>query len=428
MGYGVDYYDPNGALLVDEELDDCSYIGRHWRGNLPLSQSYWLNGFLSNLILMGMGIAFFALEKTGRSLRIIAVGFLLYIVLFLLTRVWAMVGVWRSAGRHAARGGSAGWGTVARVVVVLSLFGTLAQLPAFGLQAKEYGLIAIGQDPLGSVASLSLDGSGETLELKGILAAGVADRFEEKIQAAPNIKTVVLDSDGGRIFEALRMAKLIRAQGFDTRVERNCASACTFLLLAGKDRSAHRFAQIGFHQPDFPGISEAERSQVIADNRQDYVDAGIQPAFLDRAMSTPPQEMWYPAHAELVEAGVLTAEEFTVGSSRSDRQRLQELLARMEVDTNKSRGVMIDEMTRLEGAKLSGSELRVHHRLTKAFAQPQIEQMKSTLRVGISQELCNSPRRGLIDMGASFGFDYDDSDGRQIISLTIDKCSGGTAS
>lgn len=427
MGYGVDYYDPNGGLLAEEELDDGSYVGRHWRGSLPLGQSYWLNGFLTNLILMGLGLAFFALERTGRSLRIIAIGFLVYLLLFLVARAWTMVGVWRSAGRHAARGGTPGWGTIARVMVVLGIFGTLAQLPSLGLQAKEYGLIAIGRDPLGPAATLSIDHSGKTLELKGVLSAGIADRFDELVGASPGLRTVVLDSDGGRIFEALRMASLIRARGLDTRVERNCASACTFLLLAGKDRSAHRFAQIGFHQPDFPGVSQAQRNALVAENRSDYVNAGIEPAFLDRALSTPPQEMWYPTHAELVDAGVLSAEEITVGSSRLDRDRLAELLTQMATETNKASGVMIDEMTRLEGARLSGSELRVHHRITKPFSAAQVEQARSEIRASLSDELCNSPRRGLIDMGARFGFDYEDPAGKPIISVTIDKCSAETA-
>lgn len=422
MGYRVDNYDAYDTLLAEEEQDDGNYVGRHWRGHLPLGQSYWLNGFLANIALAGCGLALVALEQTGRSLRIISISFLLYILLFATARIWAMVGIWRSAGRHVARGGGSGWGVVARVLVVFSVFATLAQIPSLGLQAKEHGLIAVGRDPLGPVAAMSMDRAGQTLELKGTLSAGVADRFEEMIDAAPKTRTVVLDSDGGRIFEALRMAELIRERGLDTRVEQHCASACTFLLMAGKDRSAHRFAQVGFHQPDFPGISDAERTAVIADNRKDYVDAGIQPAFLDRAMNTPPDEMWYPTHVQLVEAGVLTAEEFTVGSSRLDRERLHELLVRSEADTNRSRGVMLDDMTRVEGARLSGSELRIRHRITKSIGPAQIAETKSMLRKNLQDELCNSPRQRLIEMGASFGFDYEDSAGTHIIGVTIDKC------
>lgn len=415
-------YDPYGAILEEEAEADGPYWLRHWRGHLPLAQTYWLNGFLTNMVIAGLGLAFIALEHTGRSLRLISFGFLLYVLLVLIARGWSLVGIWRSAGRHAARGGSPGWGTVARTIVVFGLLATLGQMPSLALQAKEYGLIAVGRDPIGAPAQITLEEAGKTLEVTGPLSAGVADRLEDVLKSAPAAQTVVLDSDGGRIFEALRMADLIRARGLDTRVEQNCASACTLILLAGKDRSAHRFAQIGFHQPDFPGLSEAEKDGIIADNRKDYIDAGIAPDFLDRALSTPPTGMWYPTHADMVDAGVLTSEEITVGSSEFDRKRLGELLLRMERDANSAAGQMVDELTRLEGADLSESRLIIHHSLTKPYSRQESRRLQANLRANIADEICNSPRKSMIDMGASFGFDYVDPNGAPVANVLVDHC------
>jgi len=423
MGYRFDSFDPNAWLLEAEEQDDGNYLGRHWRGHLSLPQTYWLNGFLTNMAIGALGLAFMTLEQTGKSLRLIAMGFLLYVLLLLIARSWSLVGIWRSAGRHAARGGTAGWGTVARIMVVIGVLATLAQMPSLALQAKEYGLIAVGRDPIGPIATMSLDKSGKTLELKGPLSAGVADQFEQFLKSAPATQLVVLDSDGGRIFEALRVAEVIKSRGLDTRVEQHCASACTLILLAGKDRSAHKFAQIGFHQPDFPGLSEAQKQSIIADNRQDYIKAGIEPQFLDRAMSTPPSQMWYPTHAEMVDAGVLSSEEITVGSSRFDKQRLGELLSRMERETDAGGGQMIDEITRLEGADLTASKLVVHHSLTRPFTKSEARQLQANLNANIAQEICNSPRRNMIEMGASFGFDYVDARGTPVANVLISKCS-----
>jgi len=254
-----------------------------------------------------------------------------------------------------------------------------------------------------------------------MLTAGLADRFESLLHDMPQAKTVMLESEGGRIYEALRMAKVIRGRGLDTRVERNCESACTFLLLAGKDRSAHRFAQIGFHQPDFPGISDRERTTIIADNRADYVTAGIEPGFLAEAMATPPEEMWYPTHEVLVEAGALTAQEITVGSAKFDQARLQELLTKIVEDTNRGRGTMLDDMTRLEGASLAGTKMRVRHRLTQSLKTSMTE-FKSGMHAMLEEDICGSPRRSMVEMGASFGYDYDDRSGKPVLSVTIDKC------
>lgn len=427
MGYHVGSYDPEGGLLAAEEQDDGNYLGRHWRGHLPLAQTYWLNGFLTNVVIGALGIALISLQQSGKSLRLIAIGFLLYVLFLMIARSWSLVGIWRSAGRHAARGGSPGWATVARLMVGFGILATMAQAPSLALQVKEYGLIAVGRDPLGPMASMTLDPAGRTLALKGPISAGVADRLEEVLSLAPKAELVVLDSDGGRIFEALRMADLIKARGLDTRVEQHCASACTLVLLAGKDRSAHRFAQIGFHQPDFPGLSEAEQAQIVSENRKDYANAGIDPDFLDRALTTPPAEMWYPTHADMVNAGVLTGEEITVGSSRGDKQRLSDLMTRLEREANAASGQMIDEITRLDGAKLTGSTLVVRHSLTRPFSNDEAKQLQANLQASITEEICNSPRKAMIDMGASFGFAYFDSRGSRVANVLVAKCAGAAS-
>lgn len=420
MGYRDRHFDSD-ILLAEEQEDQGNYFGRHWRGHLSLPQSYWLNGFLANMVLAGLGLGLLALEQSGQSLRAIAIGFILWVILFPALRIWTLVGIWRSAGRHSARGGSSGWGMLARIIVGLGVVSTVVQFPALSAQAKEFGLIAIGRDPLGPEATMSLNQRGDAILLKGMLTAGVADRFEALINGAPDAKTVFLESDGGRIYEGLRMATLIRARGLDTRVERHCSSACTFPLLAGKDRSAHRFAEIGFHQPDFPGISDAERGEHIAANRADYLTAGIEPEFVEKAMSTPPAQMWYPTHLELVEAGALTAEEITVGSSQFDRERLHELLTTAVENTNRNRGAMLDDMTQLQGASLTGNELRVRHRLTREL-KTNTAQFKAGMREMLEDEICNSPRRSLVEMGARFGYDYSDPSGRPLLSVTIEKC------
>lgn len=420
MGYRERFFDSDD-VLADEQEDQGSYFGRHWPGHLSLPQSYWLNGFLANIALSGLGLGFLALEQTGQSLRAISVGFVIWVLLFPAVRAWTLVGIWRSAGRHAARGGSAGWGIAARVMVVLGIASTLVQFPSLSAQAKEYGLIAIGRDPLGAQADMSVTERGDAISINGMLSAGTADRFEALIRDTPRAKTVLLQSDGGRIYEALRMAAVMRARGLDTRVDRHCASACTLLLLAGKDRSAHRFAQIGFHQPDFPGISPTERREFVASNRKDYIAAGVEQGFVERVMATPPAEMWYPTHAELVAAGALTAEEITVGTSRFDRTRLHELLTEAVDFTNRGRGTMLDDMTRLEGASLSGSELRVRHRMTRELnADP--TRFKAAMRTILEDEICNSPRRSMVEMGARFGYYYDGPSGRPLLSVTIEKC------
>jgi hypothetical protein len=215
------------------------------------------------------------------------------------------------------------------------------------------------------------------------------------------------------------MADVIRAHGLSTRVEEHCASACTLLLLAGKERSAHKLAQIGFHQPDFPGLSEAERTTIIAANRRDYIAAGVDSAFVDYAMKVPPNDMWYPSHGEMIEAGVITG---SAGAGDADDQKLRAMLQRMERESRADVGKMVDEITRLDGIQLAGNELRVRYGLTRRFSPAEASQLERNLRRNLQQTFCESARETLVRMGAQFSFDYADSDGRKVATVKIDRC------
>src|SRR5690349_11180497 len=49
---GYESFDPYGGLTEDEELTaDGPYWLRHWRGQLPLGRSYWVNGFIVNITI-----------------------------------------------------------------------------------------------------------------------------------------------------------------------------------------------------------------------------------------------------------------------------------------------------------------------------------------------------------------------------------------
>jgi len=424
MSYLSDRYDLSGDILADEEDQEGNYLLRHWRGHLSLVQTYWLNGFLTNMVLAGAGLALFAMEKTGRSLRLIAIGFLVFALLFLITRVWTFVGIWRSAGRHGARGGNPAWGVVARVMVGIGLITTLVQLPGLGDQTREYGLIAIGKDPIGPPAAITSEQAGQTIRLAGSISAGIADKFVETLDRMPSAKLVLLDSDGGRIYEALRMANIIRARGLSTRVEEHCASACTLLLLAGKERSAYKLAQIGFHQPDFPGLSERDRAEIVASNRRDYISAGVEQAFVDRAMNTAPNDMWYPDHGTLIEAGVITG---SAGTADTDDQKLQQMLQRMERETRAGIGTMVDELTRLDGVQLAGNELRVRYSLTRRFSAAEAKVLEGNLQRNIAQTFCDSSRETLVRMGAEFAFDYADPDGKKVAAVRVNQCKAAAS-
>lgn len=284
---------------------NANYLLRHWRGELTLPVSYWLNGSLiltgatlfSSAILAAMGNA---------SLQSIAIASILQHVFALSLWVWSSVGIWRSAGKHATRGGSRGWAIAARIVVVLGTIATVSRL--FGSvvpQLHELGLIASGQDPLG-VIQVSASPDGKAIILQGTLGEGSAAVAIKAMDAAPGAKILVLNSNGGRLREARFLMEAVGERHLNTYVENRCVSACTYIFLAGQDRAATPNAQIGFHQPSFAGGDPQSQKFATDAMTAVYRKAGLPEDFVRHIARTPAESMWYPSRDEMIAANVLT--------------------------------------------------------------------------------------------------------------------------
>ncbi len=90
-----------------------------------------------------------------------------------------------------------------------------------------------------SAAEFSYGGNrGYTLLIEGNIAAGDADRMYQQLISGRVVARVELNSPGGDVVEALRMAALISGLKVPTKVPptKICASACFFLYLAGEPR------------------------------------------------------------------------------------------------------------------------------------------------------------------------------------------------
>ena len=434
-------FDPDYDDLsrYDEEVNDWdeknrgrSYLRRHWVGHLPLPVAYWVNGaLLSALVLAAAEYLTYRIRDDLHSLRGIAAVALGYLLVSTLVWLWSSVGIWRSAYWHRRRGGSAGWGFAARALVLLGAVLTILRSENIALQAAELGGLATGRDSLGAVAEMKVSPDGSELLLRGTLAVGAADRFETALAGAPKVKTLVLSSPGGRIFEAERIGELVRKRGLDTRVDDACMSACTDILLAGRDRSAPSRARIGFHQPDFPGVSEGERLQMIRAMHDRYVAAGVKEGFVWQAMQPPPQSMWFPTTDQLVEANVLTTREGTVRASRgggpatggesfadkSLRADLAATAARLNAGTPRQ----VDRLTTLERVSVSGFTLSQEYRMSVGRAE--FAGARTRIEAGLRRMVCSDRAAAdAIGDGARFAFVYRDRAGRPVIDYTVTRC------
>jgi hypothetical protein len=155
---------------------------------------------------------------------------------------------------------------------------------------------------------------GTELEFTGGITFGAAKAFANFTDALQELKTVRLTSNGGRIFEAQLIAEEIKRRGLNTYVPTYCVSACTIVFLSGRDRLIDSKGRLGFHQPDFPGLDDQQRREMIEVEQGRLMSLGVSSAFAKKVNSTPPQSMWYPTIAELLVDHIATRT-LEIGSS-----------------------------------------------------------------------------------------------------------------
>lgn len=141
----------------------------------------------------------------------------------------------------------------------------------------------------------------------GAIAPGSAKAFAEEIaRRGSYVKTVVLESPGGSVQDALAMGRLIRERGFSTEVGagKYCASSCPLVFAGGVDRRAAKGAAIGVHQ--ISSASETRRSDMAAAQSMSAVcqkylrDMGVDLGVWVHAMETPKSSLYYFKPHELL--------------------------------------------------------------------------------------------------------------------------------
>ena len=157
------------------------------------------------------------------------------------------------------------------------------------------------------------------LTATGAITPGTAERFASEVEKRGSyVKTVVLNSPGGSVQDALAMGKLIREKGFATEVpaDAHCASSCPLVFAGGATRIAREGASIGVHQvfaltgPGQPGLGAdggmARAQQVSAECQRYLVDMGVDPRVWIHAMETPPERLFYFSPQELTDLKLAT--------------------------------------------------------------------------------------------------------------------------
>lgn len=155
---------------------------------------------------------------------------------------------------------------------------------------------------------MPLSADGRVLSVSGVLSFAHNQALKRTLDSHSSVRTVLLDSEGGRVYAARAMALTVQQRGLDTRVETRCLSACTLVFLAGAQRSMGAEAKLGFHRyimaKKQPGRAPQLELELDRD-RQYFLARGVNEAFVSRMFKASHQAIWYPQRHELQESGVL---------------------------------------------------------------------------------------------------------------------------
>ena len=290
-----------------------NYLKQHWQGELILAQAFWINLVLL-FFLFGILERFIFPPYIESEIAVTTAVFVYIIVVKLIIYPWQVVGVLRTCDLRIKSDTGRSWATAAQVALVLSLGATLVatietwqSLQVFkrSLILKEIAL----PEPL---YSLDLIQQNTLIHLRGPFEIGITNRVAEMIEQHPEVTGIILDSEGGQIYEGRGLARLIRENNLQTFSLDKCLSSCTTAFVAGRTRTLGTNARLGFHQYKtysvIPSINVANEQ---AKDMAIFVEQGISPEFLEKIFIQPPEEMWWPDIDELVNAGIVHQIGFT---------------------------------------------------------------------------------------------------------------------
>lgn len=269
-----------------------------------------VGAFLGVLISIKLASRAWDVENSYRLWSWIAIVVATWAVLW--NAAWG-AGAIRSASRIGLHGEQI-WRTSSWLVVnlVLALLAVGLTLSNSKTLVESWWIMFTEGDPPVRVLVGSLDAEGkpQRLLVSGAIGMGSTKALRAVLEQYPGVSEIELNSPGGMVVEGHGMTLLLSGMGVKTVVNKECASACTTMFLAGEERVIGPKASLGFHRSysiagDFgSGWSETDYREAAWMRAR-----GVKDDFIKRALDTPGYSIWEPPAAVLIDAGVVTGVE-----------------------------------------------------------------------------------------------------------------------
>lgn len=285
-----------------------NYFGKHWRGELDLSIAFWINLVLFNIILrvfssLSVNIPFLEHPQTASRFAIF------FLIFTLGLYVWQIVGTWRCSRTYKKKTNKTGFAYFTQFIMVLGVISTVNVLRQDFTLYKDAFEISFGKDEF-SDYSLTISEDGSKIYLQGGFGFDISKELEDLIKENPGVDMVVLESQGGWVYEGQKVSEAITNYNLDTATLSYCESACTLAFISGKSRYISQGANLGFHAfstqvYDSYDLMVSGQDPLVEWTIELFQNQRVSEEFIDTMFQASNEDMWYPTLNELLSANVV---------------------------------------------------------------------------------------------------------------------------
>lgn len=284
-----------------------NYVRSHWQGKSSLAFSFWVNLILLSIVLNALERFTFP-PYIQNELAVTTAVIIFFVIVRLIIYPWQIVGTIRACDRYVATHTDRSWAIAAQAVVVMSIGATLiATFTTYqSLLGFKRSLHAPEPVVIEPQYSLDLVNRNTLVHLQGPFQIGITRALSGMLAKHPDVTGIILDSDGGQIYEGRGLARVIRENKLQTYSLSECTSACTTAFVAGVRRILGVNAKLGFHQyKTYAVLPNIDVAKEQAKDMALFEEQGVADEFLRKIFDKLPEEMWWPETDELVSAGVV---------------------------------------------------------------------------------------------------------------------------
>ena len=214
-----------------------SFLKAHWLGKLPLGITLWIN-LVALLIVISYAELFLLSKLAADPTQLVTLTLASLFLTRLIIFPWQLIGLLRAIEfdyierknllkMRALQGFSLLTILFTLVYCLEVIQGTLHYIEQVEFYSRPGEKVAY---------QLNVSEDQQHLIIRGDLDIGITTAVRSTIEAHPQIRSVVLQSRGGHIYEGRGLAKLFTEHEFDTYVYEECSSACTTAFIGGKQR------------------------------------------------------------------------------------------------------------------------------------------------------------------------------------------------